>query len=76
MQTEQRADIMATETTTPRPRYFRIPGGNTVLQADGGSWTRWDEIDGPVATSIWRLDSPGLTELNEEDARALIGTLR
>ena len=65
---------MAAETTAPRTRYFRISGGNTVLQAEGSRWTRYDRIDGPVATSIWRLDSPGLTELTESDAHALIGS--
>lgn len=64
---------MTREELTPRPRYFRIAGGNTVLETSEGRWTRWDHIDGPVGTSIWRLDSPGLTELTEPDARKLIG---
>jgi len=68
---------MATETSSiTTPRYFKIPGGTTVLVADGHRWIRWDQIDGPVETSIWRLDSPGLTELTELEAKLLISSGR
>lgn len=57
-------------------RYYRIDGGDTVLEATGAHWTRWDDWDGPVATSIWTADSPRLTELPEDEAKALIATRR
>jgi len=75
MQIEQRAEAMATtEELSTAKRYFQIRGGATVLEATGAHWIRWDRLDGPVATSIWRLDSPGLTELTEAEARKLIGS--
>lgn len=68
---------MSAATLTAESRFFRIRGGETVVEAlPSGSWIRWDRWDGPVGTSIWKLDSPELVELTEEAARILIRTPR
>jgi len=60
----------------PSSRYFRIDGGNTIVESAGTHWTRWDDWDGPVATSIWTADNPRLTEVSEIEARSTIGSRR
>jgi len=64
---------MTSEITQPS-RYFSIDGGSTVLQSTGAHWTRWDDWDGPVATSIWTEENPRLTELTEDEAKSRINT--
>lgn len=64
---------MSAATLTAESRFFRIRGGETVVEAlPSGDWIRHDRWDGPVGTSIWSLDSPELTELTEAAARILI----
>lgn len=68
---------MSAATLTAESRFFKIRGGETVVEAlPSGSWIRWDRWDGPVGTSIWKLDSPELIELTEAAAKILIRTLR
>lgn len=67
---------MTRETLSEVRRYFSIRGGDTVLEATPSGWIRWDRWDGPVATSIWKLDSPELVELTEDEAQRLIAKVR
>ena len=57
-------------------RYFRIKGGNTVLEFNGSKWIRWDNWDGPIETSIWKIENPALSEIKEPEAKLLIQAIR
>lgn len=59
--------------TLAASRFFRIRGGDTVVEAQPSGWIRWDRWDGPVETSIWSVDSPELEEISEPEARKIIG---
>lgn len=64
---------MAETITTEQDRYFRIEGGNTVLQRSGNKWFRWDVRDGVLETNIpWDMDDPRLSEVSREEAIALM----
>lgn len=63
---------MSAEELSPQSSYFRIRGGDTVLEARSTGWIRWDRWDGPVATSIWTADRPELIALTEAEARGII----
>lgn len=52
----------------PNTRYFRIEGGNTVVQHNEDGWARWDFHDGLVSTNIWTADDPRLSEISFEEA--------
>lgn len=56
-------------------RYFRIKGGDTVVELRGESWIRWDRWDGPVGTSIWTVDSPELNEIDPAEAAEVIRSI-
>ena len=54
-------------TTLNEIKYFKIAGGNTVLQFDSTGWTRWDYYDGVVPTNIvW--DENSLEQITKSEA--------
>lgn len=54
-------------TTLNEIKYFKIAGGNTVLQFDSTGWTRWDYYDGVVPTNIvWEESS--LEQITKSEA--------
>lgn len=52
--------------------YFRIKGGNTVVEKRGSEWIRWDLWDGPVSTGLWTVGDPQLEPITVENASELI----
>lgn len=56
-------------------RYFRIRGGDTIVELKGDAWTRWDRWDGPVGTSIWTAESPELNEIDATEAAEVIRSI-
>lgn len=53
--------------------YFKINGGETILEKRAEGWFRWDSRAGVVPTSIdWDSTPERLTQLSYEEAAPLI----
>lgn len=64
-------------TTTAEPlalvTYFRINGGDTILEKRAEGWFRWDSRAGIVPTSIdWDSTPERLTQMSYEEAAPFI----
>lgn len=58
---------------TNKTKYFRLDGGNTVLQKGDNGWERWDHADGLISTNVkWSESDPRLIQVSLQEAIALM----